>query len=113
MREDDGRFGDVERYLAEAGFAFHHFRDFGTRREMSGTSAFGARATRQLWADAVFVPNFERIELLAPAALLRLAAVAHDCYDAQDLAHACLFRADRIMGSELAAAYRTSLENAE
>jgi len=107
------RFGDVERFLASAGFAFHHFRDFGTRREMSGTSAFGARATRQLWADAVFVPDFERMDRLSPSALLRLAAVAHDCYDVQDLAHACLVRFDEAKGSQLAAAYRASFDKAE
>ena len=107
------RFGEVERFLADAGFAFHHFRDFGTRREMSGGSAFGARATRQLWADAIFVPDFERMERLSPSALLRLAAVAHDCYDAQDLTHACLTRVDEAKGSELAAAYRASFEKSE
>lgn len=106
------RFGDVDRFLSQHGFEFHHFLDFGARRVLSGTTAFGRTATRQLWADAIFVPSFARLDSLAPAALLRLAAIAHDCYGIEDLAHACLTRADALSGSAFAPAYRIAAGSA-
>ncbi|WP_353861950.1 FkbM family methyltransferase [Azospirillum formosense] len=107
--QDAPRFGDVDRFLSARGFEFHHFLDFGTRRVLSGDYAFGRTASRQLWADAVFVPSFARLDALDAVALLKLAAMAHDCYGIEDLAHACLTRADRLTGSDLAAAYRTAV----
>lgn len=103
------KFGDVDRFLSTRGFEFHHFLDFGTRRILSGRYAVGRAATRQLWADAVFVPSFARLDTLETGALLKLAVIAHDCYAVQDLAHACLTRVDARTGSDFAAAYRMAV----
>ncbi|MFC5354280.1 FkbM family methyltransferase [Azospirillum himalayense] len=107
--QDAPKFGDVDRFLSARGFEFHHFLDFGTRRVLSGSHAFGQAATRQLWADAVFVPSFTRLDALDSGALLKLAVIAHDCYAAQDLAHACLTRVDARTGSDFAVAYRVAV----
>lgn len=103
------KFGDVDRFLSAHGFEFHHFFDFGKRRMLSGAFAFGRTATRQLWADAVFVPTFSRLDAMQSDALLKLAAIAHDCYAAEDLAHSCLTRVDSQIGSNLAQAYQSAL----
>ena len=107
--KDAPRFGDIDRHLLEQGFEFHHFSGFGRRRHLAGTAAFGARAVRQLWADAVYVPSFERIDSLEPQRLLKLAAIAHDCYGAQDLANLSLTLFDAVTGESFAKAYREAV----
>lgn len=112
LYENAPRFGDVDRFLAEREFEFHHFLDFGERRMIAGASAFGTAAVRQLWADAAFVPSFHRLKGMSSEALLKVAVIAHDCYRAEDLAHACLCRFDEATGDVLAPAYRTAVLNA-
>lgn len=102
------QFGDIAGFLFAQGFELHHFRDFGSFRELEVTRrfAFGESTSRHLWADAVFVPTEERLIGLDDRQLLLLAAIMNDCYGAHDMAHACLSRIDLRSGSRLAEAYR-------
>ena len=104
-------FGEVSAFLADHGFEFHHFKDFGSARELdvSGSFAFGHAPSRHLWADAVFVPNRQRLETMSTRQLLLLAAIMHDCYGASDFAHSCLTRADKNSDTNFAEAYRMAV----
>lgn len=100
-------FAEVDTTLRNAGFAFHHFHALEGRRVLAGPYAFGPRATRTLWGDAVYVPDFSKLAALAGRELLALAAVAHDCYDARDLSALCFNRYDSLSGDRMADWYRT------
>ena len=102
--KDAAYFGDVEAFLRANGFEFHHFLNFGTRRELSKSYAIGARATRLLWADCVFVASAERIDMFEPSQLAKMAVIAQDCYGCTDLAHHCLCRLDVKAGTAFAEA---------
>jgi hypothetical protein len=43
-----------------------------------------------LWADAVYIPAFDRLAAMSPDALCRLAWTMHTVYGAVDVAMACL-----------------------
>lgn len=104
-------FGDVHAFLSQHGFEFHHFRDFGSARELdvSGQFAFGRSTSRHLWADAVFVPTEARMKRMDTRQLLLLATIMHDCYGAQDFAYSCLTRLDGKSQTNFADAYRKAV----
>ncbi|WP_170975815.1 FkbM family methyltransferase [Rhizobium sp. FY34] len=104
-------FGEVSAFLSQCGFEFHHFRDFGAARQLavSREFAFGHSTSRHLWADAVFVPSEERLKMMSDRQLLLTAAIMHDCYGAQDFAHACLTRVDQKSETGFAEAYRSAV----
>lgn len=107
--EDAPQFGEVDTELRSRGFQFHHFVDFGCCRMRSNGSAFGRKATRQLWCDAVYFPSFARIESMEPKSLLKLAAIAHDCYGVEDFSSACLDKADAMTTTAFGPAYRSAM----
>lgn len=111
LYQSQPQFGDIAKFLADNGFEFHHFRDFGSSRELGKTKefAFGKKASRHLWADAVFVPNEVRLDLLNDRELLLLALILNDCYGVEDLAHACLTRIDMRNGTNLSEQYRAAV----
>jgi len=47
------------------------------------------------WADAIFVRDFTRLELLTPDQLLRMAVILYDCYRSHDLVLHLLREHDR------------------
>lgn len=113
--KDQPLFGEVSAFLSACGFEFHHFRDFGSARELSISEdiAFGQTTSRHLWADAVFVPNRNRLEMISTRQLLLLAAIMHDCYGASDFAHSCLTRVDGNSEANFAEAYRRAFLGTE
>ena len=63
------------------------------------------RISQMLWADAVYVRDFMRFDILPPDRLIQLAIIAHAVYAAPDLAHYALEQHDRSTGAGLAATY--------
>jgi FkbM family methyltransferase len=108
---DEPLFSECELFLRERGFMFHHFHQTEGRRMLSGAFAVGKRASQQLWADAVFVPGFERLDALDTPDLVRLAWTMHTVYGACDMAMACLARCAGQTG--LADRYRAHLAKHE
>ena len=94
-------FSDVERYLRARGFVIHRFeplvgRDF--KPLLFGTDPYIGHS-QLLWADAIFVRDFTRLDRLDPGQLLRLAVILHDCYRSHDLVLFLLREYDRRTGA--------------
>jgi FkbM family methyltransferase len=62
-----------------------------------------------LQADAVYVRDFARLELLPPDDLLKLALIAHDLYHSFDLANLALLTLDRRQGGQRSPQYLAGL----
>jgi FkbM family methyltransferase len=87
---DEPLFPECEQFLRSRGFMFHHFHEPQGRRVIAGGRAAGRTHSQMLWADAVFIPSFERMTTLAPRALRRLAWMLHAIYAAHDFAFRCI-----------------------
>ena len=100
-------FGDIDARLREHGLQFLCFAGLA-HRALASWPAGGARAPlrpQQLWADAIYVPQPERIAALTADAAARLALAAHHMLGAYDLCHAALLRHDELSGSDFAPRY--------
>jgi len=104
----EATFGEVDRFMTDAGFMFHHFHGIEGRRMIAGPHIVGQRVSQMLWADAVYMPSFSRLTTMSPQAMCRLAWTMHVVYGAVDIAMACLVQlADDSPG--LATAYHSIL----
>lgn len=103
--EGEGLFSEIEQHLRARGFMFHHFARLEGRRVLSDGYAVGPAARQLVWADAVFLPAFGRIEALDARGLARLAWIAHAAYESFDLAMLALRRLDARDAGERAARY--------
>ena len=104
-------FSEIELFLRERGFVFHRFFPVVSRMIqplLIGDNIYGG-LSQLLWADAVFVRDFSRLELLSDRQLLGMAAIVHDCYKSLDLAFCVLIEYDRRTGGKLAPTYLSAL----
>jgi FkbM family methyltransferase len=93
-------FGDVDLFLRRHGFVFHRFHRPVSRviaPAIIGGDIF-AGLSQLVWADAVFVRDFTRTDVLDDEDLLTLAMIMHDCYQSYDLVIAMLAALDRRRG---------------
>ncbi len=107
LYQDQPLFADVDANLRGDGFQFHTFLGFGGRcfKPMLVNND-PERAMRQLlWADAVYVRDFMKLEPVAKEKLLRLAAILNNVIGSLDLCHYVLAHLDRREGSAMAASY--------
>jgi FkbM family methyltransferase len=104
-------FGDISRYLYKRRFLFHKFLNLQGR-------SFKPLLYRNnpyfpsshLWADAVFVKNYEEMEKLSSEQILKMAALL-DIYQSQDLACLLLQHFDRNENANLSEQYIHYLES--
>ncbi|MCR9294965.1 MAG: FkbM family methyltransferase [bacterium] len=86
LYRDQPLFSEVELYLRSRGFVLHRFLHFGTRSFAPFSRTDGKHAgPQQLWADALFVKDFSRLELLSERQLVVLATLMHDVYHSWDM----------------------------
>ena len=99
-------FGDLQRFLTDQGFLFHKFLDVGGRA-LKPMRLADPRApiSQMLWADAIFVRDFTRLDRLSDRQLLKLAALLHQIYQSMDLALLVLRDHDRRRGGRLGQIY--------
>jgi hypothetical protein len=105
-------FSKCKRFLRTQGFMFHHFHHLEGSRVKAGKYVVGSRPSQMLWADAVFLPSFERLEGLAVRLLARLAWMLHTIYFAYDFAMFCLERAAKNEGADETDQYAALLAQA-
>jgi len=105
-------FSDVEQFLRARGFVLHRFFPAVSRviAPMLINNDIYAGLSQIVWADAIFVRDFTRPELLSPRQLLASGAILHDCYASFDLVLHLLTELDRRSGSALAADYLAGLQ---
>jgi len=97
--------------LRARGFMLHTLSGIGSRayKPLVVRGDLNLGLNQVLWADAVYVPDLERIDRLPPDPLLKLAVILHAVYGSVDLAAVALGLHDRLAGGRLRAAYLRSL----
>jgi FkbM family methyltransferase len=110
LYRDQPLFGDIDARLRRHGLQFLCFAGLAQRPLASWPQA-GARPPlrqQQLWADAIYVPQPERLATLTADAAARLALAAHHMLGAYDLCHAALLRHDELTAGDFAPRYRAA-----
>lgn len=111
MYVDQPLFSDIDQFLRARGFVLHRF--FPTASRVIAPMLVGADIyagmSQLVWADAIFVRDFTRLELFSDDQLLASAAILHDCYASFDLALRLVTEHDRRAGSGIAQAYLSGL----
>jgi FkbM family methyltransferase len=113
MYVDQPLFSDVEIFLRRHGFVFHRFFPTVSRviAPMLVDNSIYSGMSQILWADALFVKDFTRLDRLSDRQLLVMATIMHDCYQSYDLVLHLLNELDARKATGLAAAYMTGLTN--
>jgi FkbM family methyltransferase len=105
-------FSEVELFLRGHGFRLHRFFPAVSRAfqpVMVNNDPY-AGLSQLVWADAVFVRDPARLDLLGERQLRAAAAILDGCYRSVDLVFRLLAEHDRRTGGTRAAAYLASLQ---
>lgn len=107
-------FAEVDSELRGHGFAFHTFHTFGSRAfKPLGPSDINEGLRQILWADAVYVRDWLRLDGLSEEKLRKYAVLAHDILTSYDLCHFVLAELGKRDGIDWTARYRELLGVAE
>ena len=106
-------FCDVQNFLRDAGFVLHKFVDVAGRcfRPLALENPFLAMS-QLLWADAIFVRDFARLERYSKEDLLKACLVLHSVYRSYDLVSLLLREYDRREKTSLNDSYLVHLRQA-
>jgi FkbM family methyltransferase len=107
MYKDQPLFSEVERFLRSHGYMLHKFDPLVTRDMtplLLGSDPYVGHS-QVFWADAIFVRDFTRLDLLNAEQLLRMAVILYDCYRSYDLVLVLLREHDRRTGQGYGAAF--------
>jgi hypothetical protein len=104
-------FGDVQCFLREHGFMLHKLIDVAGRpfRPFNPPNPF-LPMSQVLWADAIFVRDFTRLEAYSDEELLQAAAILDVAYSSLDLVGLLLTEYDRRQKTNLMQAYIADLQ---
>ena len=103
-------FGDLQSFLGRQGFLFHKFVDICGRAFVPMAPPNPAAAVSQaLWADAIFVRDFTRLDGFSHEQLRKAALILHEVYRSYDLALRFLTELDRRSGDDLGRRYHEAL----
>ena len=111
LYENQPVFGDIQTFLASRGFLLHKFLDISGRcfRPWRLTGNPFVPLSQILWADAIFVRDFTRLEAWSDAQLLKAAAVLHEAYRSYDLAHRLILEYSHRRGQDFAQPYTRAM----
>lgn len=111
MYRDQPLFADVDAELRRHGFMFHRFMGIAGRafKPFVKDNNLGETFSQQLWADAVYVRDLMRPDMLAPDQLVKLALIVNECYVSFDLAAYVLRQHDRMTGGTLGRDFTTAV----
>ena len=102
LYKDQPLFADIDVFLRAQGFAFHTLISSGrTFKPITVNNSTSAWVRQIVWGDAFYVPDFMKFAELAPEALLKLAAILHECCQSIDMAALALQTYDKLTGSGL------------
>jgi FkbM family methyltransferase len=106
-------FADVDTFLREAGFQFHAMNSVSGRafKPLIANGDANSAFRQCLWADALYVRDWMRLDNLSTAKLRNYAVLAHDVLRSYDLAHLVLSTLDHKTGGDRAAQYVGRLAN--
>lgn len=107
LYENQPLFSEVELFLRKLGFVFHRFAPLVSRvvKPMLVNNDPYAGLSQQVWADAVFIKDFMRLQELSNDALLKYAVILYEIYRSFDVALAALAEYDQRNGTSLCRVY--------
>jgi FkbM family methyltransferase len=110
--ENQPLFGDVQCFMREEGFVLHKFIDVGGRpfRPFNPPNPFYP-ISQLLFADAIFIRDFTRLETYGDDGLLKAATVLDLVYGSYDIAALLLNEYDRRMQTNLYRRYCEALNS--
>jgi len=95
-------FGDLQVFLRDQGFLLHKLVDVGGRPMRPVRPAnLCAPISQVMWADAIFVRDFSRLDVYGDDGLIKAAAILHTVYQSFDLVGLLLREHDRRRGGAL------------
>ena len=100
-------FADVDTFLRANGFQFHTMNGVSGRafKPLIANGDVNSAFRQSLWADALYVRDWMRLEDLSETKLRNYAILAHDILRSYDLAHLVLSALDSKTGGGRAADY--------
>lgn len=106
-------FAEVDQFLRARGFALHRLIDIAGRavRPLVFNQSPGTPVSQLLWADAVYLRDFTRLDLFSDDQLLKTAYILHEAYRSLDMAYHFLREYDRRRGTATCEAYLPLLRN--
>jgi FkbM family methyltransferase len=112
LYQEQPLFSDIDLFLRRQGFTLHKFANTVSR--MIAPLQVGGNPYQSLsqmvWADAVFIREFERLDELEDRKLLAAASILHDCYQSYDVCMHYLARLDARSNTGLADSYLAALK---
>jgi FkbM family methyltransferase len=110
---DQPLFSDIDIFLRRHGFMLHRFFPTVSRviRPLLMDNNIYAGLSQLVWADAVFIRDITRLDLLSDDNLLDMAAILHECYKSVDATLHLLGEHDRRTGTEFARMYITGIQS--
>ncbi len=111
LYKDQPLFGDVQCFLRDRGFALHKLIDCAGRpfRPFNTPNPF-LPMSQVLWADAIFVRDFTRLDAYSDDDLLKAAAILDVVYSSYDLVGILLAEYDKRAKSSVRQAYVSDLQ---
>lgn len=106
LYQDQPLFGDIQVFLRSQGFVLHKLLDCAGRpfRPFNPPNPF-LPISQLLWADAIFVRDFTRLETYTDDGLLKAATVLDTVYASVDLVTLLLGEYDRRRGTRMKQRY--------
>jgi FkbM family methyltransferase len=101
LYENQPLYADIDQFLRAQGFVLHKLINIAGRAMLPFAvedSPFSP-LSQLLWADAVFIRDFMRLEALADDQLLKMACILHEAYRSDDMAYHFLREYDRRTGA--------------
>lgn len=100
-------FSDVDACLRKSGFQFHTFAGFGMRafKPLIIDNNLHKGFRQNIWADALYVRDWMKLDLLSDDQLKKYAILTHDLLQSTDLAYLVLSELDRRNATEFARQY--------
>ena len=111
LYRDQPLFGDIQCFLREQGFMLHKLIDVAGRpfRPFNPPNPY-MPMSQLLWADAIFVRDFTRLDAYSDDDLLKAAAVLDVVYSSYDLAGLLLIEHDRRLKTSMQQAFVNDLQ---
>ena len=112
LYEGQPLFSEIEMFLRQQGFMFHRFFPILSRliSPFLLDNELYEGLSQNMQADAVFVRNFTRLDVLSDRQLMATAVIMHDCYQSFDAALFTLLELDKRNKTDLGGTYTKALQ---
>lgn len=115
MYENQPLFADVDTFLRSQGFMLHTFAPIVSRivQPLILSKDIYRGLNQVFWADAVYIRDLTKLEVLSTEQLMKLAVITHEIYGSVDIAYHVLREVDARQGTSIAVTYLQHLAAAQ